>query len=229
MAPTPRRQESPRAELVAAALAIGSVVAAGCRTSDEGKGLAPIAAQEAGLGAFPLTPVPSPAHPAPPSLASSRPASEPWQQIGISMQAPPGSVEGKGCDLVLPLGWRADGGLGALSLTESGGRGNLRCAFVDPSDRGHQRIFQYSCDGAWVPPDELRARRDRFRQVADDARDVPSAGLIAWAGTVSGLGQAHMYDDKSPCEIVINFVGRGPPSDDFVRGVYERFRVALGK
>jgi hypothetical protein len=145
------------------------------------------------------------------------------------MQAPPGSVEGTGCDAVLPPSWRADGGLGGLLLTESGGRGTLRCAFVDPNDRAHGRVFQYNCDGAWVAPAELITRRDRFTQKAFDARDVPNVGLIAWAGTAEGMGQAYVYDDKSPCEIVVHFVGKPPPTDDFLRAAYGRFRAALGK
>jgi hypothetical protein len=146
------------------------------------------------------------------------------------MQAPPGAIDGTGCDAVLPLAWRADGGsLGGLVLTESGSRGALRCAFVDPNDRAHQRVFAYNCDAPEVAPAELTTRRDRFTQKAYDARDVPNAGLIAWAGTAEGMGQAYVYDDKSPCEIVINFVGKPPPTDDLVRATYERFRAALSK
>jgi hypothetical protein len=145
------------------------------------------------------------------------------------MQAPPGSVEGTGCDAVLPPGWRDDGGLGGLRVTESGSRGTLRCAFIDPNDPAHGRVFEYNCDGAWVTPAELRTRRDRFARQVDDARDVPRAGLIAWAGTAGAMGQANVYDDKSPCELVISFVGKPPPTDDFVRATYERFRAALSK
>jgi hypothetical protein len=146
------------------------------------------------------------------------------------MQAPPGAIEGTGCDAVLPVAWRTDGGsLGGLVLTESGSRGALRCAFIDPNDRAHLRVFAYNCDAPEVPPTELIARRDRFTQKAYDARDVPNAGLIAWAGTAAGMGQAYVYDDKSPCELVINFVGKPPPTDDLVRATYERFRAALGK
>jgi len=145
------------------------------------------------------------------------------------MQAPRGSVEGIGCDAVLPAVWRVEGGLGGLGITESGGRGTLRCALVDPNDRAHARVFEYTCDGAWLTPAELRTRRDRFIEQAEDARDVSHAGLIAWSGTVKGMGQAHLYDDKSPCELVISFVGKPPPTDDFVRNAYDRFRAALGK
>lgn len=146
------------------------------------------------------------------------------------MHAPPGAVEGTGCDAVLPLAWRTDAGsLGGLVLNESGSRGTLRCAFIDPNDRAHQRVFAYNCDGPEVPPAELTARRDRFTQKAYDARDVPNAGLIAWAGTAEGMGQAYVYDDKSPCELVISFVGKPPPNDDFVRATYDRFRAALSK
>ncbi len=144
------------------------------------------------------------------------------------MQAPPGSVEGTGCDVVLPPTWRPDAGLGGLRISESGSRGTLRCAFVDPNDRPRQRVFEYNCDAPEVTPGELRSRRDRFAQGAADARDVPNAGLIAWAGTADGMGQAHVYDDKSPCELVIGFVGMAPPTDDFVRATYDRFRAALG-
>jgi hypothetical protein len=145
------------------------------------------------------------------------------------MQAPPGVVEGRGCDVVLPPAWRADAGFSGLTLNESGGRGSLRCAFVDPNDRPHQRVFEYNCDAPEVPPSDLTARRDRFAQKADDARHVPNAGLIAWAGTADGMGQAYIYDDKSPCELVIKLVGKPPPSDDLVRATYERFRAALDK
>jgi len=220
------------ARLLALGLPLTLASAPGCKPShDEGGGVAP-ATPEAGLSSPPVASVPSSSAgpPSPAPSASSHTGAEPWRQIGISMQAPPGAVEGTGCDAVLPLAWRTDGGsLGGLVLNESGGRGTLRCAFIDPNDRAHQRVFEYTCDAPEVTPAELRGRRDRFAQQAGDARDVPNAGLIAWAGTADGMGQAHVYDDKSPCELVIDFVGKPPPSDDFVRAAYERFRAALGK
>ncbi len=221
----------PTTRLLVLGIPVAVVFAAGCKTSREERAQAS-AMPQAGASSQSTASGPSSAAPttAPVPSPSSHTGAEPWREIGISMQAPPGAVEGKGCDAVLPLAWRTDGGsLGGLVLTESGGRGTLRCAFVDPNDRAQQRIFEYTCDGPEVPPAELRARRDRFSQRAGDARDVPNAGLIAWAGTADGMGQAHVYDDKSPCEVVISLVGKPPPNDDFVRATYDRFRAALSK
>ena len=217
-----------RTRLLVLGFPVVFVSAAACKSSHvDGVQGAPSSAQAGSLP--PDASRPSPGSPPPGPSASSHTGAEPWRQIGISMQAPPGVVEGTGCDAVLPPGWRADGGLGGLTLNESGGRGTLLCAFVDPNDRPHQRVFEYNCDAPEAPPAELTARRDRFTQKAYDARDVPNVGLIAWAGTVEGTGQAYVYDDKSPCELVIKLVGKPSPNDDFVRATYERFRAALGK
>jgi hypothetical protein len=213
-------------KLLALSLPIAFLSAAACKSSHEQAGRAALEVPETGPDPLPRESEPSPA---PSAAASSQAGREPWQEIGISMRAPRGSVEGIGCDAVLPPGWRVEGGLGGLGITESGGRATLRCALVDPNDRAHLRVFEYNCDGAWLTPAELRTRRDGFVQQADDTRDVSHAGLIAWAGTVKGTGQAHLYDDKSPCELVISFVGKPPPTDDFVREAYDRFRAALGK
>lgn len=219
----PRR----RTRLLVLGFPIVFVSSAACKSShDEGVQTAPSSAQ-AGPSLPPDASRPSPG--SPPPSASSHTGAEPWRQSGFRCR-PRQEINGTGCDAVLPLAWRADGGsLGGLVLTESGGRGSLRCAFVDPNDRAHQRVFAYNCDAPEVPPAELTARRDRFTQKAYDSRDVPSVGLIAWAGTAEGMGQAYVYDDKSPCELVIQFVGKPPPNDDLVRATYERFRAALGK
>ncbi len=116
------------------------------------------------------------------------------------------------CANLLPDSVR-DKYMAGMTLKESGSRSSHSCNFQDPSNPTKQVLVSYDCS-RHVDDAGMKVALEAVKGLdPKTGKDVPSLGRGAAEVKAMGVSwQIHVYDDKTPCRVVVGF-GTTPPDN----------------